>query len=376
MSVNIANMRHQLADVESIGVEVKAHQQHAGAMIDDAHTASDALVTFHEEIEGDFELMTHKKRWGKNTTPMPRREGASERLRSSLCINYMTLMLATVPLCACRWAAAYDSFQDATRGKVKDVAVNTTDLSAYLCDLLSQAEPDLKPASTAFIGFHPLDASILRVFHATEASEFTSGSTLRIRPGTETKHAIAGAWAVMNTGEGEFHNPHGLKRDSEHAISIAPLKSVSGKTFAVLTSGPPAVPDELLETITRHAGPLLERVWKTEQAGIAIQNVIQFVKRFAIDAHMLIFVNYEPGVVKTTWSDRHAAGADDALAWQWQPLKHTGIREFVLNLHWRKGTPIGVLTIECSEFTELTEQVRFKAEAVSRPLARRDHLVC
>ena len=72
-------------------------------------------------------------------------------------------------------------------------------------------------------------------------------------------------WSVMKSGDPELNNAHGLKRVGETACSVAPIKATNGHTFGALVSGPPAVPDELLEMICKQAGPLLERVWKNEQ---------------------------------------------------------------------------------------------------------------
>ena len=57
-------------------------------------------------------------------------------------------------------------------------------------------------------------------------------------------------------------------------------------------SGPPSVPDELLDLVTRSAGPLLERVWKQEKAHEAVANVIAFLKQASLDNHQLIYPTF------------------------------------------------------------------------------------
>ena len=65
--------------------------------------------------------------------------------------------------------------------------------------------------------------------------------------------ASAPIWRVVQSGEEELGNAHGLKRDSIVARSVAPLKTMHGVAFAALVCGPPAVPDELMQMAARSA---------------------------------------------------------------------------------------------------------------------------
>lgn len=254
------------------------------------------------------------------------------------------------------WTAAYDAVLAAALGEDPNVKPTTANLSAFICEQLAKAEPDVKPYASSFVGRHPLDHATLKVFHATEASMLSDGTTLRVRDGVETPDEVAGPVAVFVTGEAELSNPHGLKKDSEKGTSIAPLKSMSGDTFAVLVSGPPAVPDEFLESLARHAGPLLERVWKKEQVHCMVGNVMEFIKSFALSMSAMLRVTYEPDATV----DFTPVIGDDSYVWKWQSFEYTDPNDpssFVVCLAWRLGEPVGLLRVSCGTFTEMNEQI-------------------
>ena len=115
------------------------------------------------------------------------------------------------------------------------------------------------------VGWHPFDPSMLKVFYATDTAELQPGKNMRDLRENMEQGVSKAVWRGMHGGEAELANPHGLERTSKNGRSVCPLKSTAGKTFGCIVSGPPAVPDELLENLTRQAGPLLEHVWKTEQ---------------------------------------------------------------------------------------------------------------
>ena len=95
---------------------------------------------------------------------------------------------------------------------------------------------------------------------------------------------------------------------------MAPLKAINGVAFATLVSGPPSVPDELLEMLCNQAGPLLERVWKEEKACEAVEQVMRFIKQSSVSHHQLVYVKFDKGKEQTR---RNA----DREAWEWQALE-------------------------------------------------------
>ena len=107
-------------------------------------------------------------------------------------------------------------------------------------------------------------------------------------------------------------------------------------------SGPPCVPDELLEMMARMAGPvrltpssdppgalleasltlssllgqLLERIWKLEKVLEAVANITEFLKQATLDAHQLVYIKFAPNERPSKIEDEHQR------VWYWQPLKH------------------------------------------------------
>ena len=118
----------------------------------------------------------------------------------------------------------------------------------------------------------------------------------------------------ITTSEPTFSNRFGLERHSSVGRSVAPLKAINGVAFATLVSGPPSVPDELLETLCNQAGPLLERVWKEEKACEAVGVVTEFIKQSALSHHQLIYAKFEKGA-------EHGVRNADREAWEWQALE-------------------------------------------------------
>ena len=205
------------------------------------------------------------------------------------------------------------------------------------------------------------------MYHANEHSGYQTGQTIRTDKPSEGNAAVLNC---MASGEPLLQNPHGLKRFAEKVRSTMPLKTIDGEVFACLVSGPPAVPDELLETLGRHAGPLLERIWKKDQMTRATNNVMDFIKTAANSMRKLVYtsfhadqivesstkslVNVLAGQLKASSKDVHEA------VWHWQPLKHTSpydFKKFVLTLQWSLGEPIGSLVVSCGTFTDLNEEL-------------------
>jgi hypothetical protein len=310
MRTNMAAMRQKLADVEEIGNTLKASQVELEMALGDSQGTADALKNFNEEMEGDFKMMQKK------------------------------------PV----WAAAVDSFLEAALGENPDVSANTPALVEYLAACLGLAEPEVQPLTASVVAWHPMDHSMLKVFHAVGTSDLKAGANLRENTTNETAKLV---WDVMRTGEPHLSNPHGLERTSEGMRSVVPLKSTSGKAFGALVNGPPAMPDELLELISRMAGPLLERVWKTEKILEAVGNVVEFIRSACLDSHQLVYVKWKKGETPDFVEDK------DERVWLWQPLAHRprSAKQFELGLKWKLGEPIGTLVVSCGTFTEMNEQM-------------------
>ena len=309
MRVNTAGMRANLADAEEIYLHVKEHEQRLSLAMGDSESSANALHVFNEEMEGDFQLMKQRPLWGN----------------------------------------AVNTFLDAALGKNPNVEVSTPALSTFLAETLGMAAPDVQPAATAVVGLHPENNQMLKVFHATDHSELKIGANMReIRENKESGAAPA-VWNVLRTGQADLNNAHGIDRDKGKR-SVVPLKSTSGVAFGCVVSGPPPVPDELLEMLCRQAGPLLERVWKVERAQLAVRNVIAFIKRYTLELNQLVNADFKKGARV----DRHKGET-----WMWQPFVHNpnDPSKFELELKWKFGESIGVLTATCGTFTPMDDKL-------------------
>ena len=310
MRKNTAAMRQRFADVEAIGVTLTDAQADLSRAMGSSEESTAALATFNEEMEGDFELMKKKPAWN----------------------------------------AAGDAFLMAALGRNKEVPATTPALAAYLCECLLLADPDVTPLAAAVVGWHPSSNEMLKVFHATDSFELKAGANIRDR--TES-HLGQRIWKVMRSGNADLKNPHGLERTKKAYSSIMPLKSTSGKIFAVLVSGPPCVPDELIDLLCRQAGPLLERIWKREKALEAVMNVQSFIKTATLDNQQLVYIQFHKDQAEFVEQD------ELKRVWAWQPLMHrpNSAKVFELALKWSLGEPIGVLEVSCGTFTEMNEQL-------------------
>ena len=280
----------------------------------DANEAAQLMKEFNEEMEGDFAMMKRKDDWNKQI----------------------------------------DHFTEACLGKKKEVPATTLDLSKYLTDIISAAEPSIQPNATTIVGWHPLDNEMIKVFYATENAEMKMGKTMKdIRDAGHNVDITPTVWRVMRGGDAEMQNAHGLDKASKVGRSVCPLKTTYGNTFGCVVSGPPCIPDPLLEQLCRQAGPLLEHVWKTEQAMVAVNNVMEFLKKATSFNKQLVYVTFkqfEAGDFK-----RPGANGD---VWGWQPLMGlSSDKEFILPLRWKFGDPVGVLRMTCGTFTKIDEQL-------------------
>ena len=330
MKNNMASIRAKLADVHAIGETLRVSQVDLQSVLNDAEDSAGALQRFNEEMKGDFELMTHKEAWNQSIS----------------------------------------GFVRASLGENKNVEPSMVSLAEFLCETLALAEPEVEPRAGAVVFHHPQSRDHLKVFAADEASELRAGATLR--EGRTTGEAAEMAFEVMKTGEPDLNNPHGLDEVSKVARSIAPLKSTAGETFGLIVSGPSAVPDEYLEAIAKQAGPLLERVWKTDKAHVAIRSVVDFVKTVALDAHKLVYVDFAP---LKEFPVPVSRGGEE---WQWQPLLYSSATDgktFEQKLKWRLGEPIGMFTCSCGTFTPLDEELLVMLHTVAAMLEKAVDLI-
>ena len=304
MRTHTSEMRAKLADASSLYEDITDHEKSLQTTMGESQSSQEQVSVFREEMEGDFELMKLKPAWD----------------------------------------TAVGNFLSAALGQNKEVEVSTLALSVYLAECLEKGMPSVTPPSTAVVSYHPSNREMLKVFHADEAAELKMGANMRELRNNASSACAGKVWNVLRTGEPNLNNAHGIDRDKENQ-SLAPLKTTAGKTFGVVVTGPPPVPDEFLEMMCRQAGPLLEQVWKLERARIAIRNVVQFIKRYTIEQHILVYADFKEGA-KVVRPER-----DDT--WKWQPLVHNPNRPdlFELELKWRLGAPIGVVEVSCGNYT-------------------------
>lgn len=305
-----AEMRAKLADAQAIYQDITDHEVSLQAATNDTVDAATALKMFNEEMQGDFKLMKEKPLWNE-------------------CVS---------------------DFLSAALGKNKDVVVSTPSLSIFLATCLEKAAPTVTPPAFAIVGFHPENHEMLKVFHASENAELKVGSNMRDLRDNTSSAVMRKVWKVLRTGEPDLNNAHGIDRDKGN-VSLAPLKSTTGQTYGVVVTGPPPVPDELLEMMCRQAGPLLEQVWKLERAQEAIRNAVTFVKRYTIEQHVLVYAEFKEGKL--------IARPERADSWKWQPLVHNPNAPdvFELELKWRGGAPIGVVEVSCGNYTRMDEHL-------------------
>jgi len=310
MRTHTAEMRAKMADAEEIYLHIGQHESKLGAAMGDSQDVASALHTFNEEMEGDFKLMKEKPLWSK----------------------------------------AVGAFLSAALGENSAVEVTTPGLSVFLAECLAMAAPDVKPVGTAVVGLHPENKEMLKVFFASDKAELQMGATMKELKDNSSAIVSAMVWRVLKTGVPELNNAHGIARDRGER-SVCPLKSTKGNTFGVLVTGPPPVPDELVEMMCRQAGPLLERVWKLERVRLAIRNVVSFIKRYTLENSQLVFAEFAERARMQRYK------ADDT--WHWMPLTHNphDPDKFELELKWRLGEPVGVLTVSCGTFTKMDEHL-------------------
>ena len=356
MRGNMAGLRNRLADTEALSASLKESEVELSLAMGDSAEAQEQLAQFREEMEGDFALLERKQDWQKAidsflsavlgqdkevppTTPaladflcnlLSKAEpsvspnatalvgwhpadhemlkvffGACIATQQPPVLPQMGPLLLPVscpahaapPLVA----VAYCASSNATQRTHSPMAA----LITFFSTMWSSTRPTRPSPSLPHpppILSHPLPSSPILSHSppillpssspcaATEASELRTGMNIREKT---TEPACLDAWQAMGRGEPILSNPHGLERISKAHRSACPLKSISGITFACLVNGPPCVPDDLLETLARTAGPLMERIWKQEKVFEAVYNVISFLKQAALEQHQLIYPSFE-----------------------------------------------------------------------------------
>jgi len=265
------------------------------------------------------------------------------------------------------WDAAVDQFLCAALGQIKEVPQTTIALTAFLADVLQLAEPDILPHSAAVVGWHPKDNTMLKVFFGTETAELQPGVSLRDKvAGAKMAKVMPLVWKVMRGADAYLSNAHGLESDSAVGRSICPLRTTAGNTFACLCSGPPSVPDELIQQLCKQAGPLLEHAWKVEAACEAAENVVNFLKKATSLDRKLVYAQFKKGKAK----DMNRPGAHGDI-WHWQPMIYASDdKTYEFPLRWRMGDPIGVFSVTCGAFTKMDEQLLLMLKVLSDVLDR------
>ena len=77
-----------------------------------------------------------------------------------------------------------------------------------------------------------------------------------------------------------LRSPHGTAAET----SAVPLKDSSGRTFGVLLSLAPALPDPFVQVMVRAAEPAFERAWKRERAERLLQSACEWLGRLGRSA--------------------------------------------------------------------------------------------
>ena len=117
-----------------------------------------------------------------------------------------------------------------------------------------------------------------------------TGATIRPNTSAERNRAAAKVWSVYARVQPELNNAHGLPEVAEKAQSVVPIVSTNGRPIGVIVSGPPAVPDEFLELLSRMAGQMFERAGKLEHATNMVQHVARFIKQATVAQNQCVSI--------------------------------------------------------------------------------------
>lgn len=326
-STQAAYVQH-LSSMQALSMQLQLHEVQLTQSLNRSEDSAEKLSRFQEEMRAASSLERHRKQW--------------------------QVML--------------DAFQAQSLGNpAKGVEpISVAEIAEKLCQTLALAEPEVRPAATAVVMWHPENPGrLLKVLSASEASEFRTGETIdphKAKRGIQSQAsghtALDDIWMVMRNPRHlpMLVNPYGLP-EAMTKRSVVPLLSTNKKCFGAVVSGPPAMPDGLLEPTAITAGWLMERSWRTERALQAIDSVSSFVKSSSRYANKLVYMSFK----------RHETVDSTRESWEWQPFQYRDSknpRKFVATLGWAgqasMGTvaqPIGVLTLELGTFTEWDEHL-------------------
>ena len=206
-------------------------------------------------------------------------------------------------------------------------------LCANILEQLQAGEPTNKQFAGAVLMLSDTPPGHLGVVVATEAMTAQSQRCKRgatWKPNSPNKLSVE-AFHVLKSGQDILRSPHGT---DENAISLAPLKERSGRTFAVLVSGAPAVPDDFLHAMAVTAGPLLERIYKWQKVNALMRVAITWIRKLS---PKVSFVEWQTGAEAT----RPLESGPKGRAKSWQPLffmEGHDMRRFALELRWSDET--------------------------------------
>lgn len=340
--------KHQFADVEALGRRFG----HVGGASNAGSSSLEAMQNFRRQLEGDIALLARRAEWDE----------------------------------------AINRFLHSSKGN-DNTEASLAGLISCLCEQIAIAEPPAAPHAIAVLlreqpsgnGQAGPAHATLQVHHATEASELEAGSSLTYASVADLEGAAAAphiadtptalaseCWSVLLSGDAILRNGHGIS--GAGARSVVPLKDGKGSTYGVIVSGPPAVPDQLLVSMAKHAGWLIERAWKLERAYQMMHVVERFVRGAAALMDRLLYVAFTPRAARSSASDDAARDAtplslaSDSGWADWQPLPYTSASQpnrFELDLQWRRGEVVGVLSVECGTFTEMDEHVLCELHTVA-----------
>ena len=142
-----------------------------------------------------------------------------------------------------------------------------------------------------------------------------------------------------------LRSPHGTAAET----SAVPLKDSSGRTFGVLLSLAPALPDPFVQVMVRAAEPAFERAWKRERAERLLQSACEWLGRLGRaqgvklsaswrrdDAPAEAAAGAQPGGSAGALGQPRAA----VLAAGWRPLRNlagAGLRAVRAEVRWNSS---------------------------------------
>ena len=305
-----------LQEATHAGEVLHAEEEKLVEACKDVAVEGSEIHQFLREMAGDWELMKHEENW-----------------------------MAAVQ------GFARDAFGLDDHGVKVKPFVTMLEAASCLPARMDQSEPTLPP-STAVLLWHPSAKGVLKVYEADEHSELKPGENVRpLKEGKPSAKAWENdIWEVMTKGEAILRNKHGVADEAATARSVFPLVDKGGRIFGSVVSGPPALPDGLLERVQPTCGQLFERLWRVEQVAKVVKMAENLILSKTRGQHKLIYSKWTVGA-KLNWVGQ---------AWDWQPLMHSppgNDKKFQLELRWsdKQQEPIGVWSIDLSGMTQMDE---------------------